>query len=160
MAKIVLIEPDRVLAKTYFQALRAKKHVVNVCNTAQAAIFCADEVKPDLIILELQLVGHSGIEFLYEFRSYPDWQNVPVLILTNVPAGEFADSWQLLREDLGVKAYHYKPLTSLVALQRSVAEVLKPTAATFEATLRAEAEQTEQLSQQASQLEMNATGNA
>ena len=33
-------------------------------------------VKPAIVMLELQLVEHSGIEFLYEFRSYPEWQRV------------------------------------------------------------------------------------
>jgi DNA-binding response OmpR family regulator len=119
--KIILLEPDKVLADTYRQALKQAHHKVTMCASAQAAIFAADELKPDVVILELQLVGHSGIEFLYEFRSYEDWQTVPVIILTNVPAGEFSASWDLLKNDLGVTAYHYKPLTSLRALLRSVA---------------------------------------
>lgn len=124
MAQIILIEPDRVLAKTYFHVLQAAGHTVCVCNTAQSAIFCADEMKPDLVILELQLVGHSGIEFLYEFRSYTDWQDIPVAILSCVPAGEFAESWQLLKDELGVRAYHYKPLTTLQVLRRSVQDLM------------------------------------
>ena len=118
--KIVLLEPDKVLADTYRQLLMSDGHKVVMCATAQAAIFAADELGPDLIITELQLTSHSGIEFLYEFRSYDDWVNVPVLILTNVPAGEFAGSWDLLKNELGVAAYHYKPLTSLRTLLRSV----------------------------------------
>jgi CheY-like chemotaxis protein len=117
---IILLEPDKVLADTYRQALMGQGHKVTMCASAQAAIFAADEHKPDVVIVELQLVGHSGIEFLYEFRSYDDWQKVPALILTNVPAGEFSGSWDLLKNELNVSAYHYKPLTSLQALFRSV----------------------------------------
>ena len=117
---IILLEPDKVLADTYRQALQSAGHRVTMCASAQAAIFAADETKPEVIIMELQLVGHSGIEFLYEFRSYDDWQKVPVIILTNVPAGEFSTSWELLRHELGVTAYHYKPVTSLQILLRSV----------------------------------------
>lgn len=118
--KIVLLEPDRVLADTYRKALEGSGHSVVMCASAQAAIFAADEFQPDLVIAELQLVGHSGIEFLYEFRSYPDWEKVPVIILSHVPAGEFSGSWQLMKDELGVAAYHYKPLTSLRKLLRSV----------------------------------------
>ena len=118
--KIVLLEPDKVLADTYRQALMQAGHKVVMCATAQAAVFAADDVQPDLVIMELQLTSHSGIEFLYEFRSYDDWTDTPVLILTNVPAGEFDGCWDLLQNELGVKAYHYKPLTTLRTLLRSV----------------------------------------
>lgn len=124
--KIVLLEPDRILADTYRQALTQAGHHAVMTATAQAAIFTADELKPDLVIMELQLIGHSGIEFLYEFRSYDDWTDVPVIILTNVPAGEFAGSWELLRDQLGVVSYHYKPLTSLRTLLTTV-NALTPT---------------------------------
>jgi DNA-binding response OmpR family regulator len=130
---IILIEPDRVLADTYRLAFEAAGHTAVMCASAQSAVFAADEIKPDIVIMELQLIGHSGIEFLYEFRSYTEWQNVPVMLLTNVPAGEFADSWELLREELGVSAYYYKPLTTLQTLIRAVNEfvsspsaILKP----------------------------------
>lgn len=126
MAHIVLIEPDRLLAKMYLQAMTSVGHTVQVCASAQSAVFCADERCPDIVVAELQLVGHSGIEFLYEFRSYPEWQQVPVIIVTNVPAGEFRGSWQLLREQLGVADYHYKPLMSLRTLLSSINDVLIP----------------------------------
>lgn len=117
---IILIEPDRLLAGTYRAALQSAGHKVLMCASAQAAVFAADEVMPDVVILELQLVRHSGLEFLYEFRSYPEWQHIPIIIHSHIPAGEFSDSWEVLRDQLGVAAYHYKPLTSLQNLLRSV----------------------------------------
>jgi len=122
MAHVLLVEPDRLVAKTYMDALRAAGHTVQACASAQSAVFCADEQAPDLMILELQLVGHSGIELLYELRSYADWQDLPVIIVTNVPAGEFQGSWKLLRDELGVQSYHYKPLLSLKTLVDTAAE--------------------------------------
>ena len=122
MAQILLVEPDRLLARIYFDALTHAGHKVQICATAQAGIFCADDIKPDVVLLELQLVAHSGIEFLYEFRSYPDWQDIPVIITTNVPAEEFSGSWKLLRDQLKVSQYLYKPLTSLQRLLTTVTE--------------------------------------
>jgi DNA-binding response OmpR family regulator len=120
MAHIILVEPDRVLAETYRQALQTDGHTVTPCASAQAAIFAADQQQPDVVLLELQLIEHSGIEFLYEFRSYEEWQPVPVIILTQVPAGEFASNWRLLRQQLGVQSYLYKPQTSLQQLRQAV----------------------------------------
>lgn len=124
MARILLIEPDRLLAENYVQALKSAGHQVNAASGAQAAIVTADAATPDLVVLELQLVEHSGIEFLYEFRSYPDWQNIPVVIQTHVPRNEFTDNWQLLQGELGVRGYLYKPRTSLRELVSTVSEHL------------------------------------
>lgn len=128
MPNVLLIEPDRRLAATYQKALQAVGHAVTAASGAQSAITAADKTKPDLVILELQLVGHSGIEFLYEFRSYLDWQDTPVIIQSQVPPGEFSDSRQLLAQELGVKAYLYKPHTTLRRLLAEVNEFIPVTA--------------------------------
>lgn len=124
MAHILLIEPDHMLAQTYEQSLQHAGHVVTHCATAQAAIHAADQVRPDIVVLEFQLVAHSGIEFLYEFRSYPDWQPVPVIVQSFVAPSEFSDNWQLLTEQLGVAGYLYKPHAQLRDLLRLVEEQL------------------------------------
>jgi len=125
MADILLIEPDLVLAETYLQALSSAGHSVGLCTSAQSAVLVADQARPDLVLLELQLVTHSGIEFLYEFRSYPDWHDVPVIIHSAVPPQEFESSWPLLHGQLGVADYLYKPRTSLAELVGAVEERLK-----------------------------------
>jgi len=124
MAQILLVEPDKILAETYGQALASAGHQVAVRAGAQAAILAADQAQPDLVILELQLVEHSGIEFLYEFRSYGEWQAIPVIIHSSVPPAEFTDSWPILQGQLGVNAYLYKPHASLQQLINAVEEQL------------------------------------
>lgn len=124
MPQILLIEPDRQLAQTYFEVLLEAGHEVVVAPGAQTAILVADEHQPDLIIIELQLVEHSGIEFLYEARSYPEWQNIPVIVNTIIPPAEFNESVDILRAQLGVKHFLYKPHTSLKNLISAVNEEL------------------------------------
>lgn len=124
MANILVLEPDVQLGELYAESLRSQDHQVMVCTTAQAAVCQADALCPDIILLELQLTCHSGIEFLYEFRSYPDWQHIPAIVVSQVPPNEFAHSKDLLHRRLGVKAYHYKPQTSLLILQQAVDSVL------------------------------------
>jgi CheY-like chemotaxis protein len=124
MARILLIEPDRPLAEIYSQALTEAGNQVTVAPGAQQAISAADQQTPDLVLLELQLAEHSGIEFLYEFRSYGDWRPVPVLILSQVTPQEFLGNWPLLRDRLGVRAFLYKPATTLAELKRAIDESL------------------------------------
>jgi DNA-binding response OmpR family regulator len=125
---ILLIEPDTLLAQIYKSLLERDGHRIDIAPTAQEAIFAADARCPDLVLLEMQLVSHSGIEFLYEFRSYGDWQDVPVIVLSHVPPGEFSSSQDTLQDQLGVRAYHYKPQTSLVTLARVVRAFANTTA--------------------------------
>lgn len=113
-----------LLAKTYAAALEAAGHEAVTRATAQDAVQMADEKQPDIVVLELQLVAHSGIEFLYEFRSYADWQNIPIIVHSNVPPAEFNDSADVLKKHLGVREYHYKPNTDLKTLVRAVDEAL------------------------------------
>lgn len=128
MAHVLIIEPDRLLAQTYARALQHAGHEVRACTTAQGAVQLADEKQPDVVLLELQLVAHGGVEFLYEFRSYPDWQNIPIIIHSIVPPGEFNDSVQMLRQHLRVNEYLYKPNTNLKTLLQAVDAALAPAA--------------------------------
>ena len=126
MAHILLLEPDKVLAELYIAALQQQGHVVRRTVSAQDAVFKVDELLPDVVIVELQLVAHSGIEFLYELRSYAEWQRIPVVIHSCVPPSEFDGSMNVLRKSLGVAEYLYKPHTSLRALLRTVRELAAP----------------------------------
>lgn len=124
MANILLIEPDHSLARAYKSALEIAGHQVLIGTSAQTAVDAADEVCPDVVIMELQLVAHSGIEFLYEFRSYADWQDIPVIILSKVPPAEFNQCARTMREHLGVSTYCYKPQTDLKQLLHVVVNTL------------------------------------
>ncbi len=117
--KVLLIEPDKILASTYQLALSQSGHKVIHCFGAQSAIHAIDNNNPDVIVLEPQLVNHSGIEFLYELRSYADLQNITVIIHSFIPSQTFIGQIDILN-GLGVFEYLYKPLTSLERLVTAV----------------------------------------
>ncbi len=119
MAAILLIEPDLILGKTYASALRANGHEVILRHYAEASIFALDKNKPDVIVLELQLPGHGGVEFLHELRSYTEWQSIPVLLHTLVSTDRLQAQMARLM-DLGIYEHLYKPATSLLQLVRAV----------------------------------------
>lgn len=120
MAHVLLVEPDKPLADIYTEALIAAGHTVDIRATAQSAVFAADDHMPDVVLLELQLTAHSGIEFLYEFRTYHEWEHIPIIVTSHVPAHELQSSHKLLKEQLGVTAYYYKPQLRLSDLLRLV----------------------------------------
>jgi DNA-binding response OmpR family regulator len=112
MSKILLLEPDALLGNIYQAALEHAGHEVAHYTNAQTAVLGMDKSLPDIIITELQLAMHNGIEFLYELRSYVEWQDIPIVVLSNVPSIE-QESIAALWKDIHITAYHYKPLAKL-----------------------------------------------
>lgn len=118
--KILLIEDDRLLRDLYAQALELGGYTVLVAGDAQSGLDQLDEYGAQLIILDLMLPAHGGIEVLHELQSQPDWQNIPVIVLSavakhRVPAG---------MGELGVVAYLDKSATDPAQLINSIKELL------------------------------------
>jgi DNA-binding response OmpR family regulator len=116
---ILLIEPDKILAASYKVALERRGHTVDHAVSAQGAVHRADTAPPDVVVLELQLPNHNGVEFLSEFRSYQEWLHVPVVLHTFVPPHELAHA-ATLGGELGVVRMLYKPETNLARLCAAV----------------------------------------
>lgn len=120
MKRILLIEPNITLAKVYSQMFTDDGYEVSHASSAQGAIDAADAATPDIVVLELQLSKHSGVEFLHEFRSYPEWNKVPVIINSFVTPNRLVGLGQPLERDLGVSAILYKPKASLGLLRQTL----------------------------------------
>lgn len=123
MSHILVIDADKRLRDTYIAALEMAGYSATGTASAQASIGACEDRAPDLILLELQLQGHSGVEFLHEFRSYPEWQSIPVVLHTMVPRADLRDFEQAF-EAMGIKDYAYKPETSLKKLVSLVSDNL------------------------------------
>lgn len=121
--RILLIEPDKVLADIYLKALKKSGHHVTHTSNAQKAVHVIDNQAPDIIVLELQLAPHNGVEFLYELRSYPEWHDIPVVILSAIPDLPLNSRVQ---SELGVSACLYKPRTNLQSLIRTIDRLAVP----------------------------------
>ncbi|HZM63681.1 MAG TPA: response regulator [Candidatus Saccharimonadales bacterium] len=124
MKRIVLIEPNSVLAKLYRQMLQKNGYDVVHVTTAQAGIDAVDAAKPHAVVLELQIPTHNGIEFLHEFRSYPEWNDIPVIVNTVITPERLQGLEESFTQDLAVGAILYKPKTSLDQLLLALKEQL------------------------------------
>ena len=87
---VLVVEPDELLAKTYRRILTDSGYYVRSSTNAQDAIIDIDSTKPDVILVEIQLRLHNGIELLNEIRSYPDLSEIPIIVLTYVPEASFS----------------------------------------------------------------------
>lgn len=112
-----------LLAGSVSQALQRRGYWVDWHVDLQTAIQYTDRYKTDAVILDLLLAGRTGIEFLYELRSYPDWRDLPVIIYSHVTPAEIMPSLDGLN-DLNIAAFHHKSHTSLDQLVESVDGIL------------------------------------
>lgn len=127
-ARVLFLEPDALLASTYRRALERAGHSVSHHTSAAMAMQAADRQRPDILVIELQLARHNGVDFLYEFRSYREWQSIPVILMSQVPPQEAVMSGEVW-EQLGITTYLYKPHTTLQQLVQSVDGALAATPA-------------------------------
>ncbi len=120
---VLLIEPDQVLGGAIKTGLERAGLEVWWRRRAQSALDALDEHVPDLIVLEVQLGVHNGIEFLYEIRSYEEWQQLPVIIHTLNPQLK-EPTFQAAIKQLGVEHVLYKPQTSMKQLIQAIAQTV------------------------------------
>lgn len=108
-SRVLLIEDDLFLLELYRQALTLAGFVVQAAQDAQTGLDLLDEYGADVLVLDLLLPAHGGIEALHELQSHSDWQAIPVVVLSSIPHKRFMKSDMA---QLGVKHYLYKPDTT------------------------------------------------
>ena len=78
----------------------------------------ARDLRPDLVLLDMELLGKSGWETLHELKSSPDTRGIPVIIASASDEGKMGSA-------LGAAESLMKPLTGGALLQ-AVRRVLHP----------------------------------
>lgn len=79
---VLIIEDSRVDAALLARALKGR-YCIRICHTAELAYAAIQQKRPDLIVLDLELPGMSGSQFLSKIRSYESYVSAPVLVLTH-----------------------------------------------------------------------------
>lgn len=95
--EILLVEPSPGDARLFTEQFEDAKilNTLNAVSDGEAALDYVhqrgefeDVPSPDLILLELQLPGKSGIEVLSELKGDPEVADIPVVALTSSDLGE------------------------------------------------------------------------
>lgn len=112
MSTILLVEDDAWLKELYENALSDDPSItVLTAENAETALKKIDEYKNiSLIILDIFLPDHSGIELLHELGSYNDTAKIPIIILSSIAQSDFAMNQERWRH-YGVVSHLYKPST-------------------------------------------------
>jgi CheY-like chemotaxis protein len=80
--KALLVDDDEMVRRSVRQALEPIGWKVTEAENGQVAVVALTTAQPDVIILDLMMPKMDGFEFLDELRSRPDWQDIPVVVIT------------------------------------------------------------------------------
>ena len=78
----LLVDDDEVVRRSVRQALEPTGWKVTEAENGQVAVDSLIAARPDVIILDLMMPKMDGFEFLNELRGQPDWQDIPVVVIT------------------------------------------------------------------------------
>jgi DNA-binding response OmpR family regulator len=97
MAKSAIIEDDLAIAQMYRLKFEAEGYKVEIAENGKLGLALCEEMKPDLVLLDLMMPEMNGDEMLAKMRS-TDWgKDIKVIILTNVGQQEAPDQLQKLQ---------------------------------------------------------------
>ena len=140
MARICVIEDERVIANAICARLRSEGFEVDVAYDGPSGLALCGRVRPDLVVLDVMLPGLDGLEVCRRVQRH---RAVPVLMLT--ARGDERDL--LTGLEVGADDYMTKPFSprELVARVRALLRrVERAPAETVEAVLRAGAVEVDQ----------------
>jgi two-component system phosphate regulon response regulator PhoB len=122
--RLLLVEDDRALAELVTFHFERAGYAVTRTGDGEEALILAEEVRPDLILLDWMIEGISGIEVCRRLRRRAVTANVPIIMLT--ARGEEDDRIRGL--DTGADDYLTKPFSpkELVARAAAVLRRVRP----------------------------------
>jgi two-component system phosphate regulon response regulator PhoB len=122
--KLLLVEDDRPLAELITFHFEREGYSVSQTGDGEEALLLAEELRPDLMILDWMIEGISGIEVCRRLRRRPSTANLPILMLT--ARGEEDDRVRGL--ETGADDYITKPFSpkELVARAAAVLRRVRP----------------------------------
>jgi len=89
--KVAIIEDDEVLAGLYVERFSQEGYDVILATDGEKAIEIIQSHNPDLIILDIMLPKKNGIEVLQIVKNQPSTSSIPVIVLSALNEGEYAD---------------------------------------------------------------------
>lgn len=107
--KLLIIEDEPLIAEMYQMKLKRSGYDVAIAYNGQEGLQACQNLKPDLILLDLRMPIMSGDKMLEELRK-TDWgAKIRVIILTNISKDEAPHNLRLLSVDRYVVKAHSTP---------------------------------------------------
>ena len=88
MANVLIVDHQSSIRKSLTSSLSGDGHKVDEATNGKAALEMAAKSRFDLMFLDLELPGMSGIEVLSDLKGNPRTSGIPVIMLTSLLSAE------------------------------------------------------------------------
>jgi DNA-binding response OmpR family regulator len=102
--RVLYVEDEPSIAQPFSQALQREGFIPTIAGTAQEALALAEELQPDLILLDLGLPDADGRDVCRELRRRSD---VPIIMVT----ARDSEADRVLGLEIGADDYVVKPFS-------------------------------------------------
>ena len=89
--KIILAIDDDPVVLEVFTSLLTPEYDLRISKSAADASILMDKIKPDLILLDIEMPNISGFEFLHTIKKNPRFMNVPVVVVSGHCDASFSE---------------------------------------------------------------------
>lgn len=117
MSKIAIVEDDVAISQMYRIKFEAEGYEVETAENGKIGLQLIEDMKPDIVLLDLMMPEMNGEEMLKQLRSTSWGKNIKVIILTNMGESEAPASIK----EMNVEAFILKANMT----PRQVAELVK-----------------------------------
>jgi two-component system, sensor histidine kinase ChiS len=87
-SKILLVEDEKAISKAYGEFLGSKGYEMFFAYDGEEGLKKAQDIKPDLILLDLLLPKKDGLSLLKELENDSNLKDIPVIILSNLTTND------------------------------------------------------------------------
>lgn len=115
--KIAIIEDDQAISQMYRFKFEAEGYEVETAENGKLGLKLVEQMKPDIILLDLMMPEMSGDEMLAKLRKSAWGRDIKVVVLTNMGEQEIPRSMK----ELGVESVILKANMT----PRQVADLVK-----------------------------------
>jgi putative two-component system response regulator len=118
--KTILVIDDMSEHLRAVKAMLGDQYEVRLSRSGELAQSILNTIFVDLILLDIEMPGESGFEYLERLKSNPITQHIPVIFLTSHAEAEIVEH----ASQFDIKGYLKKPVDSLT-LKQKIYEVLR-----------------------------------
>lgn len=121
---VLIVEDDESIVTLLMYTLEKHNFSTKYVRRGDQAVWMAEEMRPDLILLDWMLPGKHGVDICRELRGKKETKDIPIIMIS--ARGEEADKVRGL--NLGVDDYLVKPISprELIARIEAVMRRIKP----------------------------------
>ncbi len=78
MSKILIVDDEDVIRMLYGEELEDEGYEVITTGSGQGLVGLVEREKPDLIVLDIKMAEHDGLDLLQDIRR--EYYNIPVIL--------------------------------------------------------------------------------